>query len=699
MKRSIISRLAIWCEEESTLDRLARLGAPAGEALTEFEDTLSQQLHEGAIDLRNLMEDLSDVQDWREPIDRFLLRSYLSHVLEHAAVSTDAASRISQALAVTDLRHLADTYPETRAMKRHFHLHVGPTNSGKTYNALKSLVAAETGAYAGPLRLLAHEAWERINRGTVGGLEEGKGRACNLLTGEERRVVSLDAGLTACTVEMLPMHVPLDVVVIDEIQMLADPSRGAAWTAAILAIQAREIHLCGEETAIEVVRKLISKDAGGTGDDLTIHRYERLTPLRVASDDESLEGDLGKVGPGDCVVAFSRSGIFALKRRIEQETGKRCAVVYGALPPETRAEQARLFNEPGNGVDILVASDAVGMGLNLRIKRIIFETLRKYDGTKEVPLSDSQVKQIAGRAGRYGQATTAGSSPDANSGLVTTLEADDLPALRAALASPPKPIPRAYLDAPLEAMEALSMLLLPTGDSDSLSTMVPYATLLQDFREFALVPRACAYSDVVNASKVAELLAAQEKDLSLDELATFSRAPVASRDESVVSAFNAYVSRYVADGCVETVDALKDTGLLDALELVELAKEAYPATTNAKTFRPLPPAIVAALPQLESLHRALVLYVWLSFRLELAFPGRAEAIEHKERAEDALEFLLERLPGLKRTRQPRRRNEGLDLPTRPHSARPQLDWLSRDDVRRQKARDRLGGSSQILPPR
>lgn len=691
------------------MDRLARLGAPTGkDAINTFEEGFTQQVHEGAMDLRHLIDDLSEVQDWREPIDRFLLRAYLTHILENAAISTDAASRISQALAVTDLRHLADTFPETRAMKRHFHLHVGPTNSGKTYNALKSLVAAETGAYAGPLRLLAHEAWERINRGTVGGLEEGQGRACNLLTGEERRVVSLDAGLTACTVEMLPMHVPLDVVVIDEIQMLSDPSRGAAWTAAILAIQAREVHLCGEETAVEVVRKLISSDAGGTGDDLTIHRYERLTPLRVASDDESLEGDLGRVQPGDCVVAFSRSGIFALKRRIEQETNRRCAVVYGALPPETRAEQARLFNEPGNGVDILVASDAVGMGLNLRIKRIIFETLRKYDGTKEVPLSDSQVKQISGRAGRYGQATTAGSSPDANSGLVTTLEADDLPALRAALASPPKPIPRAYLDAPADAMEALSMLLLPTsGDLDSPSTsMVPYATLLGDFRELALVPRACAYSDVVNASKVAELLNNHEQDLSLAELATFTRAPVASRDESVVAAFRAYVSRYIADGCVEPVDALKDTGLLDALELVELAKEAYPsaAKNSTKTFKPLPPAIVSALPQLESLHRALVLYVWLSFRLELAFPGRAEAIEHKERAEDALEFLLDRLPGLKRgNKQPRRRHQdALDvLPDSRQSNRShqQLDWMSRDDVRRQRARDRLGGSSEILPYR
>jgi ATP-dependent RNA helicase SUPV3L1/SUV3 len=99
------------------------------------------------------------------------------------------------------------------------------------------------------------------------------------------------------------------------------------------------------------------------GDRMTIHRYERLTPLAVA--EKSLEGDLGRIEDGDCVVCFSRSGIFATKKAIEQKTGKRCAVVYGALPPETRSEQAKLFNEKGSGVDVMVASDAVGMGLNL----------------------------------------------------------------------------------------------------------------------------------------------------------------------------------------------------------------------------------------------------------------------------------------------------------------------------------------------
>jgi ATP-dependent RNA helicase SUPV3L1/SUV3 len=240
---------------------------------------------------------------------------------------------------------------------------MGPTNSGKTYNALKALSRAGTGVYAGPLRLLAHEVWERLNLGTVGELD-GKGRACNLLTGEERRIVDTEAGLVACTVEMLPLAgvggESWDTVVIDEIQMMGDSQRGGAWTNAIMGVNAKEIHLCGDETTAALLQSMIDSFKGDT---LTIHRYDRLTPLSVS--DKSLNSDWNKVQPGDCVVTFSRSNVFSVKKAIEGTLGKRCAVVYGALPPETRAEQAREFNEEAGRAEILVASDAVGMGLNL----------------------------------------------------------------------------------------------------------------------------------------------------------------------------------------------------------------------------------------------------------------------------------------------------------------------------------------------
>ena len=143
---------------------------------------------------------------------------------------------------------------------------------------------------------------------------------------------------------------------------------------------------------------LLERIAALCGDELHVHEYHRLTPLAVAS--ESLRSDLSRIQPGDCLVAFSRSAIFQLKQQVEARTGLQCAVAYGALPPETKSEQAKLFN--AGKLDVMVASDAIGMGLNLRIKRIVFDTLSKWNGTERVPLSLSQIKQIAGRAGRYG---------------------------------------------------------------------------------------------------------------------------------------------------------------------------------------------------------------------------------------------------------------------------------------------------------
>lgn len=104
---------------------------------------------------------------------------------------------------------------------------------------------------------------------------------------------------------------------------------------------------------------------------------------------------------GDCIVAFSRNDIHSIKREIERRTQYRCCVVYGNLPPETRVSQATLFNDPQSEYDVLVASDAIGMGLNLNISRVVFSTLWKFDGIERRPLTDSEIKQIAGRAGRF----------------------------------------------------------------------------------------------------------------------------------------------------------------------------------------------------------------------------------------------------------------------------------------------------------
>ncbi|EJU05849.1 P-loop containing nucleoside triphosphate hydrolase protein, partial [Dacryopinax primogenitus] len=271
-------------------------------------------------------------------------------------------------------------------------MHVGPTNSGKTHQALQALVRARTGVYAGPLRLLAHEIWKRVNTGQIDGLA----RTCNLLTGEEQRWVGERASHLACTVEMTPCGTELDVVVLDEIQLLADPDRGSSWMQVLLGANAQEVHVCGEDTAVGLVQRIAEE----CGDVVEVRRYERLTPLKMAK--QSLNGDLTKIQPGDAIVAFNRNHIFQIAKQVTEKTGHATALAYGAMPPEVRNQQARIFNDPGSSLNVLVASDAIGMGLNLKIKRVIFHRMTKWNGTEVVELSPSQAKQIAGRAGRFG---------------------------------------------------------------------------------------------------------------------------------------------------------------------------------------------------------------------------------------------------------------------------------------------------------
>lgn len=318
----------------------------------------------------------------------------------------------------SDLRIPHEWYPASRIMKRKIIYHGGPTNSGKTYHALQRLKEADPdkggGIYCGPLRLLALEVFENLNRSGV---------YTNLVTGQEIQEVPF-ATHTSSTVEMVSTTKEYDVAVIDEIQMIGNQQRGDAWTRVLLGLRAREIHVCGGLEALDIVKYL----AENMGDDFVLNRYERLSTLQIY--EESLRGDYSKIRPGDCVVAFTRQDIFSIKHQIEKLTPYKCAVIYGQLPPDIRSMQARLFNEENTGYDVLVASDAIGMGLNLNIRRIIFHTILKnsYDSTSTSGISwvdPSTVKQIAGRAGRL--------SSNYKIGEVTAWQDSDLSYVRAVM--------------------------------------------------------------------------------------------------------------------------------------------------------------------------------------------------------------------------------------------------------------------------
>ena len=276
-----------------------------------------------------------------------------------------------------------EAYPLARTMRRRFVLHVGPTNSGKTHEALRALAAAGSGAYLGPLRLLAYEQFERLNR---------EGCPCSLLTGEEATEVA-GARHVASTVEMADYHAPIDVAVIDEAQMIADADRGHNWTSAILGVPAREVHVCCAPHAERVVRQLVEL----CGDELEVRRHERLVPLRPDRGGFSLPAG---VEPGDALVVFSRKAVHAVAAEVAA-AGLRASVIYGALPHDVRHEEARRFDE--GETDVVVATDAIGMGMNLPIRRIVFVEQQKYDGHDMRTLRPDEVQQIAGRAGRFGR--------------------------------------------------------------------------------------------------------------------------------------------------------------------------------------------------------------------------------------------------------------------------------------------------------
>ena len=295
-----------------------------------------------------------------------------------------ARSRISNGVIArrAGLDRYAAHFAEARALNRRITVVIGPTNSGKSHYALDRLAAAGSGVALAPLRLLALEFQDALG---------ARGVLASLMTGEERQVFP-GARHVACTVEMAHTSRAVDVAVIDEAQMLADPDRGAAWTAAIMGIPASEVIVLGAPNCLPLVRRI----AQLCDEPMEVVRLERKSPLRVATEAVGLAA----VTDADAVVAFSRREIFALREQLVAR-GRTVAVIYGALGPEVRRAESRRFRE--GEAPTLVATDAIGMGLNLPIRRVVFSALMKWDGREERSLTPSEVRQIGGRAGRYGQ--------------------------------------------------------------------------------------------------------------------------------------------------------------------------------------------------------------------------------------------------------------------------------------------------------
>ena len=315
-----------------------------------------------------------------------------------------------------------DEYEEARRMKRHFYLHVGETNTGKTYASIQKLMDAESGVYLAPLRLLALEVQDKLR---------GENIACSLLTGEEEDIISYASHISS-TIEKLQIETHYDICVIDEAQMIADKQRGWAWTRAIIGVLAPEIHICMAPEAKDIIIKLI-KDCKDTYE---IIEHKRDTELIFEDKKFDLNKDVKK---GDALVVFGKKKALAVSAQLLNNNIK-TSIIYGSLPYSTRKKQFERFLS--GETEVIVCTDAIGMGVNLPIKRIVFLETRKFDGISLRKLSVPEIKQIAGRAGRKGIY---------DKGYVTA--ATDSNLIKNALTAETKKIDKCYIGIPDSLLE------------------------------------------------------------------------------------------------------------------------------------------------------------------------------------------------------------------------------------------------------
>ena len=355
---------------------------------------------------------LEEMEEFKECIPWICLKG-LVWASENIYIKNKAKDEIKEII----LDNPIDEYKETRRMKRHFYLHVGETNTGKTYSSIKRLMEAESGVYLAPLRLLALEIQDKLNSENI---------ACSLLTGEEEDIITY-AYHVSSTIEKLQLGTPYDVCVIDEAQMISDNQRGWAWTRAIIGVLAPEVHICMAPEALDIVIKLI-KDCGDTYE---VIRHKRDTELIVEDKKFNLERDVKK---GDALVVFGKKKALAVSAQL-LNNNIRTSIIYGSLPYSTRKKQFDRFLS--GETEVIVCTDAIGMGVNLPIKRIVFLETRKYDGVSMRKLRVSEIKQIAGRAGRKGIY---------DKGYVAATK--DIELIRDALKAKPKKIEKCYVGIP-----------------------------------------------------------------------------------------------------------------------------------------------------------------------------------------------------------------------------------------------------------
>jgi ATP-dependent RNA helicase SUPV3L1/SUV3 len=284
---------------------------------------------------------------------------------------------------------------------------LGPTNTGKTHDAIEKMLEFETGIFGLPLRLLAREVYEKCVK------KIGINKVA-LITGEEK-IIPNSADYFICTVESMPKDKSVDFVAIDEIQMCTDKGRGHIFTDRLL-------HSRGEQLTLFLGSQVMKNIINDLVDDVEFVKKERFSKLSYSGYKK-----ISRLDRKTAIIAFSIEEVYAIAELVRRQKGG-AAVIMGSLSPKTRNSQVDLYQS--GDVDYLVATDAIGMGLNMDIDQIYFSNLKKFDGKKTRRLNLIEMSQIAGRAGRYknnGNFGTTGDCETLDSDEIKRIENHDLP--------------------------------------------------------------------------------------------------------------------------------------------------------------------------------------------------------------------------------------------------------------------------------
>jgi len=349
------------------------------------------------------------------------------------------------------------------------------------------------------LRLLALEGYESLR---------AKDIECSLITGEEQ-IIDEEATHISSTIEMMNYEVDVDVCVIDEVQMLDERDRGWAWANAIIGAPAKEVIMTGSSNVKDAVIAL----AEYLGEELEIVEFERKNPLELLEEPTPLS----EVEAGSAVIAFSRKDVLKLKQQLSSRFN--VSVVYGNLSPEVRREEARRFREGES--EVLVATDAIAMGMNLPIKTVLFSKAKKFDGIMDRNLFPSEVQQIAGRAGRYGLH---------ENGYVGALHKDALRVIKKGFEKAPKKIqPPFKVMASLEHIKLVANIL----EENSLAEILEFFVKNMEFNGPFY---AASLDDMLEAAKIVD-----SYDLDIATKYHFACAPLTLKSPYIISAYEGYI--------------------------------------------------------------------------------------------------------------------------------------------------------------